>query len=159
MTFHESSWSSVQSTRKVRLETDINTEVDTRLHQRRICYTPSSDVDTFSHSVQVSDYCRLSRCLDRLIQTLPLAFTHLMCRPHPEYDPLALDCKVLDGRTAKERRANEIAGVGTMTKSGDRDRCRIARNTEEFKRCVRCPTNEGYRTTKIKMFLRATKSR
>ncbi|KAG2741143.1 hypothetical protein P692DRAFT_20840590 [Suillus brevipes Sb2] len=36
MTFHESSWLPAQGTRKVRLETIIDTEVDTRLHQRRI---------------------------------------------------------------------------------------------------------------------------
>jgi hypothetical protein len=44
----------VTSTRhtKVRLETDINTEVDTRLHQRHRCYI-LSDADTLS---QVSNY-------------------------------------------------------------------------------------------------------
>ncbi|KAG2745142.1 hypothetical protein P692DRAFT_20892810 [Suillus brevipes Sb2] len=42
-------------------------ELDINLHQRRRCYTPC-EADTFSHSLQVSDFRCPSRCMDWLIQ-------------------------------------------------------------------------------------------
>ncbi|KIK43123.1 hypothetical protein CY34DRAFT_727465 [Suillus luteus UH-Slu-Lm8-n1] len=82
---------------KVRLETVINTEVDTRLHQQHRCNI-LSDADTLS---QVSNYRRQMPGRQLLsLESIPglansewlFTFTHLMCLPHLVYDSLVLDC-------------------------------------------------------------------